>query len=112
MKNEYIEKLNGLIADINFEEIKAYDTDDKLLSWANAWREAAAECSIALFTEISCLGKENDIEPLTDIEQRIFLAAMTKEEKVCKEVCADGDGVDLVAVCHRIERKVKKALWS
>ena len=51
-------------------------------------------------------------EPLTDIEQRIFLAAMSKEEKVCNEVCADGEGVDLVAVCHRIERKVKKALWS
>lgn len=49
---------------------------------------------------------------LTDIEKRIFLAAMTKEEKVCKEVCADGDGVDLVAVCHSIERKVKKTLWE
>lgn len=51
-------------------------------------------------------------EPLTDTEQLIFLAAMRKEEKVCKEVCADGDGVDLVAVCHKIERKVKKALWG
>lgn len=51
-------------------------------------------------------------EPLTDTEQRIFLAAMSKEEKVCKEVCADGEGVDLVTVCHRIERKVKKALWG
>ena len=26
-------------------------------------------------------------EPLTDKEQRIFLAAMGREEKVCKEVC-------------------------
>ena len=51
-------------------------------------------------------------EPLTDTEQRIFLAAMSKEEKVCKEVCADGEGVDLATVCHRIERKVKKALWG
>lgn len=51
-------------------------------------------------------------EPLTDKEQRIFLAAMTKEEKVCKEVCSDGDGVDLVKVCHEIERKVKKALFE
>lgn len=55
-----------------------------------------------------------EVEPLTDTEQRIFLAAMTKEEKVCKEVCADGSdgGVNLVAVCHRIERKVKRALWG
>ena len=48
----------------------------------------------------------------TDTEQRIFLAAMSREEKVCKEVCADGEGVDLVAVCHSIKRKVKKALWG
>ena len=51
-------------------------------------------------------------EPLTDTEQRIFLASMSREEKVCKEVCKDGEGVDLVEVCHRIERKVKKVLWS
>jgi len=51
-------------------------------------------------------------EPLTDTEQRVFLAAMSKEEKVCKEICADGDGVDLVVVCHSIERKAKKALWG
>ena len=51
-------------------------------------------------------------EPLTDTEQRIFLAAMSREEKVCKEVCEDGDGVDLVKVCREIERKVKQALWG
>lgn len=53
-------------------------------------------------------------EPLTDIEQRIFLAAMSREENACKDVCADGsdDGVNLVAVCHRIERKVKRVLWG
>lgn len=54
------------------------------------------------------------VEPLTDTEQRIFLAAMSREENACKEICADGsdDGVDLVAVCHRIERKVKRVLWE
>jgi hypothetical protein len=45
-------------------------------------------------------------EPLTDKEQRIFLAAMKREEKVCKQV----DG--LVRVCHEIKRKVKGALWT
>lgn len=53
-----------------------------------------------------------DQEQLTDVEQRIFLAAMSKEEKVCKEICSYGEGVDLVAVCHSIERKVKKSLWE
>lgn len=56
--------------------------------------------------------KTLEIEPFTDTDQRIFLAAMRREEKVCKEVCADGHGKDLVAVCHSIERKVKKALWG
>ena len=52
-------------------------------------------------------------EPLTDTEQRIFLAAMGRERKVCKESGADGDGwIDLVAVCHSIERKVKNVLWG
>ena len=62
----------------------------------------------AVLTAIKAL----ETEPLTDTEQRIFLAAMGREEKICKEVCADGDGIDLVAVCHNIERKVKKALWK
>ena len=53
-----------------------------------------------------------NVEPLTDTERRIFLAAMSKEARVCKKVCKDGQGKDLVAVCHRIERKVKKALWG
>ena len=45
-------------------------------------------------------------EPLTDKEQRIFLAAMRREEKVCRQV----DG--LVRTCHEIIRKVKGTLWT
>lgn len=56
-------------------------------------------------------------EPLTDKEQRIFLAAMGREEKVCKQVdeecrdCREPYEDSLVRVCREIERKVKKALW-
>lgn len=52
---------------------------------------------------------------LTDKEQRIFLAAMSREEKVCEEV--DRNYVhepyedSLVSVCREIKRKVKGALW-
>ena len=52
-------------------------------------------------------------EPLTDKEQRIFLAAMGREEKVCKEV--DRNYVrepyedSLMRVCKEIRRKVKGA---
>lgn len=55
-------------------------------------------------------------EPLTDKEQRIFLAAMGREEKVCEEV--DRNYVrepyedSLVWVCKEIRRKVKGALWT
>ena len=55
-------------------------------------------------------------EPLTDKEQRIFLAAMGREEKVCEEV--DRNYVrepyedSLMSVCREIIRKVKGALWT
>lgn len=55
-------------------------------------------------------------EPLTDKEQRIFLAAMAREEKVCKEVDEEMTREpyedSLVRVCREIERKVKGALWT
>ncbi len=55
-------------------------------------------------------------EPLTDKEQRIFLAAMGREEEVCKEVDAEMTREpyedSLVGVCHEIIRKVKAALWE
>jgi len=57
-------------------------------------------------------------EPLTDKEQRIFLAAMGREEKVCKQVdeecrdCREPYEDSLVSVCREITRKVKGALWT
>lgn len=54
-------------------------------------------------------------EPLTDKEQRIFLAAMGREEKVCEEVdrnyVRESYEDSLVRVCKEIRRKVKGALW-
>lgn len=54
-------------------------------------------------------------EPLTDKEQRIFLAAMERERKVCKEVddqyVHEPYEVLLTKVCDEIKRKVKKVLW-
>lgn len=57
-------------------------------------------------------------EPLTDKEQRIFLAAMGREEKVCEQVdeecrdCREAYEDCLVKTCHEIIRKVKGALWT
>lgn len=53
------------------------------------------------------------LEPLTDKEQRIFLSAMGREEKVCKQVddecrdCREPYEDSLVKTCHEITRKVK-----
>lgn len=55
-------------------------------------------------------------EPLTDKEQRIFLAAMERERKVCKEVddqyVHEPYEVLLTKVCDEIKRKVKQVLWT
>ncbi len=55
-------------------------------------------------------------ERLTDKEQRIFLAAMSREEKICKEIDAEmteeQSEDSLVRTCHEITRKVKKELWT
>ena len=55
-------------------------------------------------------------EPLTDKEQRIFLAAMGRERKVCKDVdnqyVHEPYEVTLTKVCSEIERKVKAVLWT
>jgi len=52
-------------------------------------------------------------EPLTDAEQRIFLAAMSREEKIYRQTDEELKGpVNLVRICREIERKVKGALWG
>lgn len=51
-------------------------------------------------------------EPLTDTEKRIFLAAMTREEHVCKQVDKEfKDGEKLVPVCRSIKRKIINSVW-
>ena len=56
--------------------------------------------------------------PFTDREKRIFLAAMGREEKVCKQVddecrdCREPYEDTLVSICREITRKVKGALWN
>ena len=55
-------------------------------------------------------------EPLTDAEQRIFLAAMERELKVCKEIDSEtvreAYEVSLTKICKEIKRKVMGALWT
>lgn len=81
--------------------------------------KARAELCMATIVEMK-LRIENlpstQPEPLTDSEQRIFLAAMAREEKICKETDKEYRRepyeVSLVWVCKEIVRKVKGALWQ
>lgn len=57
-------------------------------------------------------------EPLTDSEQRIFLAALGRERGICEKVDAetrdmnDPEVINLVRICDSIEKKVRAALWT
>lgn len=55
------------------------------------------------------------VNPLTDTEQRIFLSAMGRERKICKNIdaiWANVDGSNLTGVCDSVLRKVKATLWG
>lgn len=55
---------------------------------------------------------ERVIEPLTDSEKRLFLAAMEREKQICKSIDNEFDEDELVPACNGIVRKVKMALWG
>ena len=66
---------------------------------------------------IRMLTKIPGAEPLTDPEERIFLAAIERERKVCEEVdrkysTGDPNEQRLEETCRSIKRKVRSALWS
>ena len=88
-----------------------------LIDRAEAIRIASGYCHPAnIVKELEKLPSVKT-ESLTDKEQRIFLAAMAREEKVCKQVDDDWRYMDsnvenLVRVCQEIKRKVKGALWT
>ena len=88
---------------------------DELIKMLVDCFQANEELVDAVATTIKDL-QSAQTEPLTDKEQRIFLAAMGREEKVCEEV--DRNYVrepyedSLVRVCKEIRRKVKGALWT
>ena len=69
--------------------------------------------NVGYYHEVILNGKP--LPTLTDPEQRLFLSAISREEKVCKHI--DGDKVPdsnvrmLVPLCRSIERKVKEVLF-
>ena len=55
MTDNNITDLNGLIADINETEINDCIARGTLAEWCESWRQAASQCSITIFSEISAL---------------------------------------------------------
>ena len=93
-----------LMTNMNWYDEDGYESDD----------DYKRECITELINGVPSAQPEQ----LTDKEQRIFLAAMGREEKVCKQVdeecrdCREAYEDSLVKTCHEIIRKVKGALWT
>ena len=90
---------------------------DKFEPWLKV--EGYSEGELNMLKAILCELRElpsAQSERLTHKEQRIFLAAMGREEKVCEEVdrkyTREPYEDTLMQVCKEIIRKVKGALWS
>ena len=87
--------------------------EDYLISFEDAARVLSSRTRFSEARARIILGHVPKAEPLTDAEQRLFLAAIDLELKVCEKVDRDCPGeINLVNVCLEIKRKVKKALWQ
>ena len=117
------EPMNDLIS--RQAAIEAIDEQIKLCDKALASFDISMKDEYAVKVERASLVAYREIlkylpsaqpEPLTDKEQRIFLAAMGREKEVCKKVDAEHTREPyedtLMHVCKEIKRKVKDALWT
>lgn len=111
---------------INVEDLKAamyhaaFEDDSDLQKWdGGCWiRYKLFENVLDSILTIDL--PDTDVEKLIDEEQRIFLTAMSKEKRLCKNIeklwdelhLSSDDDIDLVKTCAEVERKVKKVLWT
>lgn len=95
--------------------IAAFDCTNELIVGGTANAQNVANYINKVIGKIKALPSAQP-ELLTDKEQRIFLAAMGREKKVCQEVdrnyTREPYEDSLMSVCREIERKVKGALWT
>lgn len=108
-------KREHLMSDIDWQ--KAINDIEDCAEIANRNYEYDREQGLLQAREILIEAQPVQSEKLTDAEQRIFLTAMGREEKVCKEIDEKNPNEEqyedsLVYVCKEIERKVKGALWT
>ena len=94
--------------------IRRQDVINLMKEWSGGFDyiETSTESAIKEIQQLSSVHPEW----LTDKEQRIFLAAMSREERVCKTVdkesayCIVQYEDSLISICHEIKRKVLSAL--
>ena len=77
--------------------------------------DAVSDCGICIQRIVDLPSAQP--EPLTGKEKMIFLAAMAKEENICKQIDDEYRDCELyedslVRACQEIERKVRGALWT
>jgi len=115
--NEAINEITEQIDKLNKNGIVSYKL--YLLSILTILCEASRSMAIIAdkMTDGEKSEESEELEKLTYDEQSIFLKAMEREEKVCKETdeyyrSSGEDNVVLVKICHEITRKVKKSLWE
>ena len=116
--NEYEMKLHEWIWRTPGRWLVGCDTQMCMLNINNMPETFASEQEAAEAWNTRAEQPSAQPERLTDKEQRIFLAAMGREEKVCKQVdeecrdCREPYEDSLVSVCREIKRKVKGVLWT
>lgn len=115
LKNQHIFTVGTQIRESTDEFILEYLENSKIVQESRLSKDDLKR-AIWLLTEERAGRVVHNPEPLTDNEQRIFLWAMHREEKVCKETDArfggDDDCVCLVDLCKSIARKVKACLFG
>ena len=104
MKNDLISRQEAIDA--------VHEEFDDCLLWDESGKRTADEFEIIINRLPSA-----QPEPLTGKEKMIFLAAMAKEENICKQIDDEYRDCELyedslVRACQEIERKVRGALWT
>lgn len=100
-----VRKEMKLVIDIPDNEYKTILRSDE--TWAASC--ASKECMMYV------IKTGTPLPTLTDPEQRLFLSAISREERLCKLIDRDtvpgSDVRMLVPLCQNIERKVKEVLF-
>ena len=98
------------------DTISRQDAIDVLHEYFDGMLDTDTVCPADIYGLFECIPSAQP-EPLTGKEKMIFLAAMAKEENICKQIDDEYRDCELyedslVRAYQEIERKVRGALWT